>query len=98
MHNQLASVKRRRRRGRGGGRGRNVVHFLKISSEQSNRSTCPGGEGREEKEGDGMRAGLIGGSLQGGGLLKGEERGSNEGNLIIILEKCYPETKTPLKT
>lgn len=34
-----------------------------------------------------MRAGLMGGSLQGGSLLKGEERGSNEGNLIIILEK-----------
>lgn len=45
-----------------------------------------------------MRAGLMGGSLQGGGLLKGEERGSNEGNLIIILEKCYPETKSSLKT
>lgn len=41
-----------------------------------------------------MRAGLMGGSMQGGG----EERGSNEGNLMIILEKCYPETKSSLET
>lgn len=36
--------------------------------------------------------------MQGGGLLKGEERGSNEGNPIVILEKCYPETKSSLET